>query len=531
REANFYRLINGTGDDIHPSLSPDQKHLAFASNRDGYWDLYLLDLTNNQVSQLTNSPAYDAAPSWSPDGKWLVYESYTTEENKLGNLEIYIRPVGLDQNTDQNILQLTSQSGADFSPVWSPSGRQIAFVSQRSANNEIWIADLNSVENRFINLSNHPRAMNQNPQWSSDGKALVWDSSIEGVPWIFLYDSANSNKPITPLAPGSHPVWNKTKQFLAYQFLTPNKAYLGIYSFPDLTTLIPLQALPSSLKGMCWLEDGNLESFIHQLEFAPSFDTSSLWKVKLQSPTNIPNGRQSVVPLEGVKAPYPFLQDWVDEAFQAWRAEVNLRSGWDYLSQLENAYLPLSSPPSAALDEEWSYTGRGVALESAALNSGWLITVREDFGADIYWRLYLKTRIQDGSLGQPLHELPFDLNARYSGNPIAYDQGGALLNAAPAGYYVDLTELALQYGWERIPALMSWKTSLDNARFNQFVARDGLTWYAAMMELYPPEALYTATPLPPPTNTPIPTPFTTHSPTQTLLSTPLVSPTPSSTNP
>ena len=71
----FYRLTSGNWDDVAPSVSPDGTRVAFASNRDGFWDLYLLDLTSGETTRLTSSKEYNSAPSWSPDGRWLAYES------------------------------------------------------------------------------------------------------------------------------------------------------------------------------------------------------------------------------------------------------------------------------------------------------------------------------------------------------------------------------------------------------------------------------------------------------------------------
>jgi TolB protein len=187
-QTRFYRVTRGNWDDIHPTISPDRKILAFSSNRNGFWDLYLLDLTNNQVTQLTNTPGYDAAPSWSPDGKWLVYESYITPNGPdSGNLEIFIHQVAPNPENNNQPLQLTDQSGADFSPVWSPAGRQIAFVSQRTGNNEIWLADLDQIENRFRNISHNPQSTNQNPQWSPDGKWILIDADH-----VYLFNQAKN---------------------------------------------------------------------------------------------------------------------------------------------------------------------------------------------------------------------------------------------------------------------------------------------------------------------------------------------------
>src|SRR4030067_2480248 len=62
------RITSGDWDDITPSASPDGGKIAFASNRNGYWDLYLLDLASGDTSQLTDTPDYEGAPTWSPAG-------------------------------------------------------------------------------------------------------------------------------------------------------------------------------------------------------------------------------------------------------------------------------------------------------------------------------------------------------------------------------------------------------------------------------------------------------------------------------
>jgi len=66
-EMPLTRLTNGDWDDITPAPSPDGKSIAFASNRFGYWDLYLMELSNGKLTRLTDTPQYEAAPSWSPD--------------------------------------------------------------------------------------------------------------------------------------------------------------------------------------------------------------------------------------------------------------------------------------------------------------------------------------------------------------------------------------------------------------------------------------------------------------------------------
>jgi TolB protein len=109
------RMTFGNWDDISPSPEPGGKRLAFASNRSGFWDLYLMDLSSGEISQLTDTPEYESAPSWSPDGSFLTYETYVDD-----NLEIAVGPAN---NPLEDAVRLTNSPAADHSPVWAPGGR------------------------------------------------------------------------------------------------------------------------------------------------------------------------------------------------------------------------------------------------------------------------------------------------------------------------------------------------------------------------------------------------------------------------
>ena len=170
------------------------------------------------------------------------------------------------------------------------------------------------------------------------------------------------------------------------------------------------------------------------------------------------SNRWSLVELEGVQAPYPQMHDLANEAFDcvAGTCPASKLAGtrWQVSKMLS-----FRSPPRwiPGFGEDWLYTGRAFAINSLMTNAGWMVAVREDFGAQTYWRLYLRAQLQDGSLGEPLRDLPWDLSARYNLDPKIYEQGGTY-SEVPAGYWVDVTALAIQYGWERVPALPNWRT-------------------------------------------------------------------------
>jgi TolB protein len=521
----FTRLTSGPWDDITPALSPDGERLAFASNRNGYWDLYTLKLTDGTVTRLTDTLEYEAAPSWSPDGIWIVYESYIEE-----NLEILI----CSTTEEMDPIRLTDNAATDYSPAWSPqAGRKIAFVSTRSGDADIWIADLDQPdETRFVNVSQDALVKESNPAWSPDGSLLAWSAVRDGYHNLVVWDSNHPAEALRLLGSGDQPVWSPDGNTLLALLSAPNQVYFTAYRLSTPGLAVAPMNLPGAVDGIVW---GNAllprplpAVFRESVLITPA----PLW-TPIATPT--PGGtetpvvidRQNLVALPvGVQAPYPMLAEGVDGSFLALRNRLTIALGWDFLSTLDNAYIPLTTRLDPGMGADWLYTGRAIAVTTLPANAGWMVIVREDLGPDIYWRVYLRARFQDGSAGRPLHDQPWDFNARSSGDTAAYEKGGDLFPVVPPGYWIDFTQLAAAYGWERLPALSTWRAAYTAARFNEFIHTDSMDWRTAMLELYPPEALVTPTQVVPPTITPTRTPrwYQTPTPTRTLTPRPTLTP-------
>ena len=512
-ELPLTRLTNGDWDDITPAPSPDGTKLAFASNRLGHWDLFLMDLSSGELTQLTDTPEYDAAPTWSPDGSFLAYETYRDD-----NLEIMVGPA--DDPTN-GAIRLTTSPATNHSPSWAPGGRQIAFISD----GDVILADLDrSNDDRFQNLSNTPLAIESHPIWSPDGSWLAWATNSQNIgrSGIYIWD-AERQLPAQWIGDGNLPAWNASGDQIITIVPAPNTNFIAGYSL-DGTTTLPLTPFPHQVDSLTW---GNIimgASMPEIFQQAARFTPAPLWAANGQPIEEGVGNRWGLVELPEVQAPYPQLQDLVDEAFAALRERVQWEAGWDALASLENAFVPLTSDLDPGFGEDWLYTGRAFAINSLMTNAGWMVAVREDFGSQTYWRLYLRAQAQDGSFGIPLHDLPWDLRARYNLDPQIYEQGGTY-SSVPPGYWVDVTSLAAQYGWERVPALPNWRTFFRGARFTEFIMTGGLDWYSAMLQLYPPDVLVTPTRLLPPTLTPTRTPTATPTPTSTRTPRPTWTPT------
>lgn len=517
---SFIRLTDGEWDDITPAISPDGKMLAFSSNRDGQWDLYWMDIASGSIERLTNTPEYDAAPSFSPDGQLLAYESLSDQDG--GGLEIFIGFPG--QNKEP--LRLTDNPAADYSPAWSPQGRQVAFVSDRSGEKEIWLADLDKIDDRFQNLSRDNLAAETHPAWSADGRLLAWASRSEGgIQSIRLWDGEK----VRDVGSGSWPALSPKGEILITGLATPNQSYLTGYLSQQQGLVLPPIELSGALTGLTWGNAQLPDPLPADLQQAARITETPLWQPALTPAADVPNGRQRVVKLDGVDAPNPMLQDLVDESFQALRTRIANEAGWDFLSSLENAFVPLTGPLAPGMREDWLYTGRAFAFNTLPVNAGWVAVIREDFGSQTYWHIYLRTRFQDGTQGQPLHDLPWNFNARFEGNPQVYENGGELADTIPTGYWLDFTQLALAYDWQRLPALITWRSAYTTARFNEFVLTDQNDWRDAMLEIYPPAILVTPTQVIPTTMVPSSTPWPTRTPTLTRTPWPTRTPTPTRT--
>ncbi len=478
------RLTDNPWDDRQPAISPDGTKIAFSSRRNGYWDIYILSLTDGVLSRVSDSPQYDGAPTWSPDGQWLAYETYVEE-----NLEIVIQSVS---DPTQAPFRLTNDPAADYSPKWSPLGRQIAFVSTTSGEEEIWLANLDRVENRFSNFSQNKTAIDGYPDWSPDGRYLAWTSQQDGLDNLYVRENTIPASPARLIGTGRSAAWSPDGSVLAAVLLTPDQNALVAYRMNDGRVGLPPVELPAAIQGIDWSAGALPELIRDRFVSGAGAIPPILYQKNLSNPGEDALGRLNLVNVEGVSAPYPLLQDSADESFITLRVEAARQTGWDLLGDLENLFLPITEPAHPGLVDEWLFTGRGLALHTSALQAGWMQIVRENFGGMTYWRVWVRTRYQDGSQGEPLHARPWNLDARSSGDPRSFEEGGRTDNT-PAGYWIDFTELAARFGWKPLPALSNWRTYYPAARINQFVFSEGLDWETAMAQIYPQEAVHQPT--------------------------------------
>ncbi|MBI2650263.1 PD40 domain-containing protein, partial [Candidatus Woesearchaeota archaeon] len=113
---------------VSSTKTPNGK-IAFVTNRDGNDEIYIMNSDGTGATRLTDNPASDNDPNWSPDGTKIGFRS-----ERGGGSGIYV------MNADgSNVNRLSPVPGFDSQPTWSPDGTKIAFSSTRDGQPEIYV--------------------------------------------------------------------------------------------------------------------------------------------------------------------------------------------------------------------------------------------------------------------------------------------------------------------------------------------------------------------------------------------------------
>jgi hypothetical protein len=131
--------LTSTGQNFNPVWSPTANRIAFARDHTGGFvdvDIYTMNGDGSGVVQLTDGAGFNSNPDWSPDGTKIVFQS-----NRDGDFDIWM------MNADGTQLRQVTNEGAgeppafDSAPTWSPDGASIAFQSNRDGDFEIFVMD------------------------------------------------------------------------------------------------------------------------------------------------------------------------------------------------------------------------------------------------------------------------------------------------------------------------------------------------------------------------------------------------------
>lgn len=243
-------ITNNPAEDIEADLSPDGKKIAFASDREGIYNIWVVNVDGSGLIRLTGDPGGDFSPVWSPDGKRIAFSrsgSLMVMDSDGSNLQVVTEakpeatalpceggaflggwsPDGkrltfyaasvtegvgqvciVDVDGSNLTVVVAEPPGYHVEPAWSPDGEWIAFRSIREGNHEIYIVHPDGTSE--TNLTNHPD-MDIEPDWSPDSQWIVFASDRSGNfdLYIMRADGSEVARVTTSTGKDSDPSWRR----------------------------------------------------------------------------------------------------------------------------------------------------------------------------------------------------------------------------------------------------------------------------------------------------------------------------------
>ena len=177
--------------------------LVVSSNKDGNWEIYLVQPGTGEVKRLTDHKAADTNPVWAPDGARIAFVS-----DREGGPNVWtMKPDGTD------LQQLTKKLGSCSGLRWSPDGSKIAFVSATAGRDQIHAVEV--ATGKVAQLTADAGAARQ-PAWSPDGKKLSYTSYAAQYATHTVNADGTEKAKLTDANGGVDAAWSPDGKRVAY---------------------------------------------------------------------------------------------------------------------------------------------------------------------------------------------------------------------------------------------------------------------------------------------------------------------------
>ena len=200
-------------------LGGGPSQLAFASDRTGLMQIWMMNADGTQQHQITSMRDGACQPSWSPDGLRLVFTSPCSDKQDMypGSSLYIINADGTD------LTQLPPSLEGYYDPSWSPNGRYIAFTSLRNAKPRIYRIDLTN--NAVEDLSGLEKYADKQPAWNPTGTELIFVRQMFNVSTIWKMSDAGQAQNDFSVSGNFNnlwPAWSQDGSIVFYSQTSPD---------------------------------------------------------------------------------------------------------------------------------------------------------------------------------------------------------------------------------------------------------------------------------------------------------------------
>ncbi|MBU2972267.1 DUF5050 domain-containing protein [Pseudoalteromonas sp. C2R02] len=205
------KIADVTKHDGYPSVSPDGKQVAFYGKYDKRktWSIHVGNIDGTNMQRLTNTKhVWDSAPAWSADGKTIIFSREYKDSSRGWQEEVWLMnadgteqrqikaikgraaqfmpdgrilfqsksgpsQISIANGDGSNIITLTNDDTDNMSPKLSPSGKKIAYLSNRDGNQEVYVMGIDGANQKRLTVNS---IQEWDPAWSSDGTKVYFSS-------------------------------------------------------------------------------------------------------------------------------------------------------------------------------------------------------------------------------------------------------------------------------------------------------------------------------------------------------------------
>ena len=227
---------------------PFLSRIAFISDRTGESELWVMDWNGSNQKQLTKHNSLALAPTWSPDGKNLIFTSYLR-----GTPALYLL------TPQEGYLKLLwDKGGVNSSATISPNGRTVAFASSLDGNVDIYTVSIDGGEAQRLTTA---RGIDTQPSWAPNGRQIAFTSTRSGSPQLYLMDGDGSN--VRRLSFGGlfhdEPTWAYDGTRIACT--TRDEGTFQIATIDAVTTERTVISAPGNNESPCFSPEGSMIAF------------------------------------------------------------------------------------------------------------------------------------------------------------------------------------------------------------------------------------------------------------------------------